>query len=76
MHCGCYPDTAGNLVIHSRPRINGETMGIRKTNIEHEDVEKHQPLTGAEKAEVETYEESREKREIVSSYRTKIDKRK
>jgi hypothetical protein len=76
MHYGHYLDTASNLVIHSRPRINGEIMGIRKTEVEHEDMEKHKPLTRAEKAEVKRYEESREKREIVSGYRTKIDKRK
>ena len=44
--------------------------------MEHEDIEKHQPLTRAEKSEVKRYEESKEKREIVSDYRTKIDKRK
>lgn len=54
----------------------GEIMGIRKTDVEHEDIEKHKPLTGAEKAEVKRYEESKEKHEIVSDYRTKIDKRK
>ncbi|WP_158308906.1 hypothetical protein [Methanocella arvoryzae] len=50
-------------------------MGIDKNvKVEHEDVEEHRPLTGAEKAEVKRYEKAKEKREIEAGYRTEIDK--
>ncbi len=34
------------------------------------------PVIGAERAERRRYEEAKEKKEIISDYRTKIDKRK
>lgn len=51
-------------------------MGIKKPDIKHEDVEEHRPLIGAEKAEVKRYGEAKEKREIISGVRSKIDKSK
>lgn len=63
--------------MHSRPGFAREVVTIiEKTEVPHEDVEDHRPLVGAEKAEVKRYEQSREKREIVDTYRTRIDKKK
>jgi hypothetical protein len=49
-------------------------MGVKKTDVQYEDVEDHEPLIGAEKAEVKRYGEAKEKREIIAGYRSKIDK--
>lgn len=49
-------------------------MGVKKQEVKDEDVEEHRPLIGAEKAEVKRYGEAREKREIISGVRSKIDK--
>lgn len=51
-------------------------MGVKKTEVKHEDVEEHRQLIGAEKAEVKRYGEAKEKREIIAGYRRKIDKSK
>lgn len=60
----------------------GKTVEIRKRAMEHADIKDGadiknvRPQIGADRAEEKIYEESKEKRDIASSYRTKIDKRK